>query len=249
MRMEERLLDKFNQIEARHWWWEGRRELVRQLLKGESIKRVLDIGCGTGETMNFIKALIPKSEVHGIDTSRVAITYSKGRGHKNVRLSGAEKLPFKNNYFDAILFLDVLEHIENDIGALKEAKRGLKKDGVIIVSCPALPILWSDHDANQGHIKRYQISDFRKLAKATDMTIEWVGYFNFFLSPIIAIMRWVSRIKPFAFMASYESGANYEVANHGLVNEVLKKIFVTEVKLAQTIDYPWGVSVAVKLRK
>jgi len=247
--MEEKLLDKFHRVEARHWWWEGRRELIRQLLKNEKIIKVLDIGCGTGETMNFIKALISKSEVYGVDTSRVAISYTKGRGHKKVYLSGAEKLPFPNNFFDAVLILDVLEHIENDKKALFEAKRVIQKGGVIIVSCPALNILWSDHDTNQGHVKRYTKKDFEKLAEDLNLKLEWVGYFNFFLSPIIAVMRWASRIKPLAFLASYESGVNYEVANKGWVNEILKKIFVTETKLAQEFDYPWGVSVAVKLRK
>ena len=249
MRMEEKLLDKFHLVEARHWWWEGRRELIRQLLEKERINRVLDIGCGTGETLNFIKTLLPKAEVCGVDTSRVAVGYSKGRGHQKVFLADGEKLPFKKNLFDAVLILDVLEHIEADKKAILEAKRVIKKGGVIIVSCPAFNALWSDHDTNQGHIKRYVINDFQKLAKALNLKIEWVGYFNFFLSPVIAAVRWMSRIPGLKKMASYESGANYEVANYGLINKVLKMIFVTEVKLTQKINYPWGVSVAVKLRK
>lgn len=251
-RMEEKLLDKFHVVENRHWWWEGRRQLLKQLLSylpaGRQVK-LLDVGCGTGETMNFINALMPKAEVYGVDTSRVAVAYTRSRGHKKVGLSGAEKLPFKNIFFDAILFLDVLEHIENDLGAINEAKRVLKKGGVMIISCPALPVLWSDHDTNQGHIKRYQISDFRKLAQDTGMKIEWVGYFNFYLSPVIAVIRWLSRVPGLRKLASYESGANYNVANYGWINEILKKIFVTEIKLTRYWDYPWGVSVAVKLRK
>jgi len=249
--MEEKLLDKFNKIESRHWWWEGRRQLVKQLLRDKEIKllRVLDIGCGTGETMSFIKALVKEVEVYGIDTSKIAVSYSKSRGHKKVYLAGAGKLPFAANFFDAVVMLDVLEHIQDAKQALAEAKRVLKKRGVMIVSCPAMQILWSDHDANQGHVKRYARKDLRKLAKDAGLKVEWIGYFNFFLSPIIAAVRWLSRVPNFSHLASYESGANYEVANKGLVNEILKKVFVNEVKLAQKISYPWGVSVAIKLRK
>lgn len=247
--MEETLLDKFHRIEARHWWWEGRRQLLRQLLDGEKIGQILDVGCGTGETMNFLDALIPNCKAYGVDASPLAVKYAKGRGHKKVYLGVAEKLPFKANFFDAVLFLDVLEHIEKPARSLKEAKRVVKKGGIIIVSCPAMPLLWSDHDTNQGHVKRYQKKDFDQLAAQLDLKIEWAGYFNFFLFPVIAAVRWMSRVRALKFLGSYENGANYNVAEKSLINLGLRKIFVTEVKLARYIRYPWGVSVAVKMRK
>jgi len=115
--MKDDLLKRFEVVEDRHWWWEGRRRLVRDFLgniKGKQKMAILDVGCGTGETISFIKKMLPESQVWGVDNNRTAIRYAHSRGHKLIRLADAGKLPFKGKMFDAVLALDVLEHIEND---------------------------------------------------------------------------------------------------------------------------------------
>src|SRR3990172_12360899 len=110
--MNDSLLAKFNDVERLHWWWEGRRVLIKMLLGNRKYKKILDIGCGTGETLTYLKTIYPKSDLYGVDLSGEAVKYAKKRGHKNIRKANALKLPFKNNFFDAVLFLDVLEHIK-----------------------------------------------------------------------------------------------------------------------------------------
>ncbi len=55
--MDDGLLRKFNEVETIHWWWSGRRELLKLLLKNKRPTKILDVGCGTGETLSFIKTL------------------------------------------------------------------------------------------------------------------------------------------------------------------------------------------------
>jgi SAM-dependent methyltransferase len=245
------LLYKFNLIEKKHWWWRGRRELVRRFIleRDRKITKILDIGCGTGETMSFVKNLLPNSEVWGIDPSPVGVAFTRGRGHKLVKIAKAENLPFKNNIFDVVLILDVLEHIKDEAGVLKEIKRVLKPGGKVLITGPALKFIWSKHDTEQGHVTRFTRHQLKGLARKAGLKAEKIGYFNFVLSlPIVAI-RLGSKVPGLGFMANYDRGINFDIAKIGWLNTGLTKIFETEVRLMNKLDYPWGISVAAILVK
>ncbi len=246
--MDSDLLDKFNNVERFHWWWEGRRRLVRALLDGHTPKSILDIGCGTGETLSFLHKLYPTAKLQGIDVLPEAVIYTKKRKHK-AEIGDATKLKFKASSFDALLILDVIEHINNDVQVLKEAKRVLTKDGVIIVTAPAMALIWSNHDKNQGHYRRYSRDGFETIAKKAGLTVEYISYFNFFLSPPIIFIRLLSRLPFFSFLSEYNSGFNYNIANKSGVNNVLRKVFNFEIDLAKHISFPWGISIGAKLTK
>lgn len=247
--MNDFLLKKFNEIETQHWWWEGRRQLVRQLITQKRPQKILDIGCGTGETLSFIKSLFPKSLVYGVDTSIRALNYSRARGHKKIYKSNALNLPFKDNTFDVILFLDVLEHIEKDVEAIKEAQKKLKKNGSIIITSPGLQFIWSKHDSEQGHKRRYTRRRIQFIARESNLRTSFVSYFNFFLSPPIILIRLLSNVKMFSNFARYDNGINYDIAKLGLLNGLLKKIFVFEIKALRFINYPIGISIGAVLNK
>lgn len=242
--MNELLLEKFNKVEKIHWWWEGRRALLKQLLDGHEGGKFLDVGCGTGETMSFIKNLSNKNEIYGIDTSERAVEYSKDRGHKHTYKANALDLPFEDNFFDVILFLDVLEHIKDDKKAIKEAKRVLKDGGIIILTSPGLNFLWSAHDEGQGHYRRYTRREIRTLAREAGLKLSFISYFNFLLSPPIIAIRLLAKTKPFSFLADYDSGLNFDIAFKSKINSILRTIFVTEIYLLQLIRYPMGISIA-----
>ncbi len=247
--MNRKLLDKFNKVEKLHWWWEGRRRLIKTLIRPISPKRILDIGCGTGETIAFLQREYSKAKVFGVDSSDKAVRYSRSRKLRNISKADANKLPFKNNYFDVVLFLDVLEHIKDDLKAVREAKRVLKNNGIIIVTSPALSFIWSKHDVNQGHFRRYSKETICELASDADLKIKFVSYFNFFLSPPIILLRMLSNIGPLKFLANYDRGINYDIAFNNLVNTILKKIFLSEASLLEHIRFPFGISISAVLVK
>jgi ubiquinone/menaquinone biosynthesis C-methylase UbiE len=248
-KMDDGLLKKFNEIETIHWWWEGRRELLRLLLKGKRPSRILDVGCGTGETLSFIHGLFPKAKLYGVDTSTTAIKFSKSRGHKKIYKSPGARLPFKKDYFDVILFLDVLEHIKNDQAVIEEAKRVLKKGGCIIITSPGLNFIWSRHDTEQGHKRRYTRTEIKRLASGSLLKTDFISYFNFIFSPPIITIRLLSRLKPFRSFADYDRGINFDIAKVGFLNNMMKFIFVNEVKALRYVRYPLGISIGAKLIK
>lgn len=246
--MDEKLLANFNQVEQFHWWWAGRQHLVKQLLKKDHPKSILDIGCGTGQTLTFLSQVFPQAKLFGIDALPEAVKYSQERGHE-VLLSDALHLPYPANTFDAVLLLDVVEHIKADVQVIAEAKRVLKPGGVLVITSPALQFIWSAHDANQGHFRRYTRRRMRTLARQNKLHIEFLSYFNFVLAPPIIAIRLLSRLPVFGRLGDYDSRLNYNLAYNGTINSLLKFLFITEIKLLKIIHYPFGISVAAKFVK
>ncbi len=247
--MNDYLLDKFNKIEDTHWWWEGRRRLVKNLLRKRNVKRILDVGCGTGETLSFLNKLYPKAKLFGVDTSSKAVRMSKARGHTKIFKAYASNMPFRSNYFDTILFLDVLEHIKDDQSVINEAKRVLKRGGVIIITSPGLSFIWSDHDVNQGHKRRYTRREIIRIAGNSGLKTVFIKYFNFWLSPPIIFIRLISRVGFFKFLVNYNNGINFEVVKIGPLNSILRYIFVNEIETLKYLTYPLGVSISAVLKK
>jgi len=246
--MNDDLLQKFNEVERFHWWWAGRQELVKNLLTPEQPKKILDIGCGTGETLTYLKTQFPKTQMQGIDLSPEAVKFTLKRGHK-AKKSAATKLPFKDNTFDAILLLDVIEHIKDDYAVIKEAKRVLKPGGVIVLTAPALQFIWTSFDENQGHFRRYNRHRLIDIATKNKLKINFLSYFNFVLSPMVIAIRLLTKLPGLKKHGEYDSRLNYKIAYNKLVNTILKTLFITEIKLLKFIHYPIGISVAIKLQK
>ena len=198
--------------------------------------------------MSFVKSFLNNPDVVGVDNSQVAVNFATKRGHKVVKVD-ALKLPFKDDLFDVILILDVIEHIKDDNSFLSEAKRVLKKNGKIILTAPALQFIWSKHDTGQGHQRRYTRHMIRDLSQSCGLSISRLSYFNFFLSaPIIAI-RLLSRLPLFSKFGEYDSDLNFKVAEDNVLNSILRFIFVTEIRLMKFISYPIGISVCAIFHK
>jgi len=101
-----------------------------------SNKKILDVGCGTGALGEALKK--KGNIVYGIDISKKSIEIAKKRLDKVVQidLETENKLPFKEASFDLIIFGDVLEHFRDPLSVLKNIRKYLKKDGIIIISLP-----------------------------------------------------------------------------------------------------------------
>ncbi|MBT9150493.1 MAG: Demethylrebeccamycin-D-glucose O-methyltransferase [candidate division WS2 bacterium] len=104
--------------------------LKRELKSLPNKGLILDIGCGGGRIMDYLSNFL-KSKVIGID-----IDYSLLKGKKDVICSDTQLLPFKNNVFDAITGVEVLEHVPNPGMCIKELYRVLKGGGTLILTTP-----------------------------------------------------------------------------------------------------------------
>jgi 2-polyprenyl-3-methyl-5-hydroxy-6-metoxy-1,4-benzoquinol methylase len=103
----------------------------------DGCKKILDVGCGEGRFGRHVKEKFPDVEIHGIEKNRGAALKAKTNIDKvlNNDIHGAIKL-IKNNFYDCIVFNDVLEHLPDPVDVLKKIKPKLKKGGMILSSIP-----------------------------------------------------------------------------------------------------------------
>jgi 2-polyprenyl-3-methyl-5-hydroxy-6-metoxy-1,4-benzoquinol methylase len=245
--------------QAHHFWQRGRMRFILRAFKDQirgrnlAALRVIDIGGGGGGWIRTLKQEfgLTFGELALSDASLPVLHASKdviGDGVNRYQ-ANISNLPWRN-YWDAIFLLDVLEHIEDDVAALKEVKTTLRTDGWIFVATPALKFFWSGEDVAAGHFRRYSKRDFAALADKTGLKLLGSHYFMFFLSPLI-IWRNLSWRDP-AKMTKEEIEAQKRythIAPSKPINTALKLIFSAETPLGLKIPFPWGSSILGIFRK
>ena len=154
--MDEGILVELGDLIARHPWWTARSRLILRLLHriGRRVPcRVIEVGCGWGTNLSELE----KSgyTVTGLDVSRDALVRLDREDRTLIEASLAEDLPPDAPQYDVVLALDVIEHIDDDRGAVRRIAQLAKPGGHVIISVPALPALFSEFDRVQGHRRRY----------------------------------------------------------------------------------------------
>jgi SAM-dependent methyltransferase len=230
-------------IEESHWWFVGKRSILRALLsRYPSGRRLLDVGCGTGGTLRDWR-----DRIHcvGIDRSELALKICAKRGFSILARGDLNQLPFGRETFDTVLLLDVLEHLHDDAQILRNASDVCVPGGRLIISVPAFQLLWSQHDETFEHRRRYSARRLEAVIRAAGLTPERTTYTNCLIFPIAALWR----------LLSYRVGLGRFTPKHdfwslpGLANRILVRIYEIEARLLARIDLPVGVSVACIARK
>jgi 2-polyprenyl-3-methyl-5-hydroxy-6-metoxy-1,4-benzoquinol methylase len=236
--MKDEEIDRMAEFEENYWWFIGRKKIIGTIIeKHVKLKqnlRILDAGCGSGNTTLELKKF---GNVYGIDFSFSALRYAKNRGINKVVQSSSYDLPFLSNTFDVITILDVLEHIEDDSRVLKELKRILKQDGIILITVPAFQFLWSDHDTALSHFRRYNHKNLHKIVTQSGLTSTRLTYFISCLFPILALYRILS-----TFKKKKLNPKPTLIQLPSIVNNILKQMLYFENKILQAINMPFGLS-------
>jgi SAM-dependent methyltransferase len=231
-------------VEDDHWWFVGRRAIVFAQIEGAlkpspDSRRILDIGCGTGATLDHLKRL---GEVQGIDLSQIPLSFSRRRGHHRVLCASATELPFENDSFELITALDVIEHLDDDIKGLGEIRRVLKPSAPAIIFVPAFQALWGPNDDQSGHKRRYRIDQLRSSVEAAGLRVERISYANIAMFLPILVGRRV-----LTYLGRNEQAENR--INHPLINKMLSHIFSSEANWLRRHSLPFGVSIICVARK
>jgi SAM-dependent methyltransferase len=179
--------------DERHWWYRGRRRVIRAELDRLPLPAgaaILDAGCGSGRTM---QELVDYGTVSGIELSEPAAEVARARGLGEVMIGRLEELPWAEESFDLITCLDVIEHTPDDRVTLAELWRVCRPGGYLLLTVPAYPLLWSEHDVANHHHRRYTRASLRAAARGAGWTLERMSAFNSLLLAPAAAVRLVRR--------------------------------------------------------
>jgi SAM-dependent methyltransferase len=224
-------------VEASHWWFEGRRRLFGRILERYAVKpesRILDAGTGTGANLRMLMER-GYANALGLDFSPDAISFCVKKG-LSVRLGSLTEIPFEDRSLDFVLATDVIEHLDDDVGALAEIRRVLRPGGRVLITVPAFQSLWGYNDDRAHHKRRYRLPQLRERLADSDLHICEIFYFNY----ILFVPIWLARLAAYRFA---KTAVNESELNSPSLNAVLLRLFKFDTWTAERIHPPFGVSI------
>ncbi len=235
--------ERMYRLEDSYWWFVARHRLTESILTrlfglptGEnSGLTFLDIGCGTGA---MSARLAKRGKVVSADFSSLALDFSKRRGLKNLVAADAMNLPFADNSFDALVAMDILEHLPDDCAAMSEFHRVLKTGGKVIASVPAYPHLWSEHDIALMHHRRYHRKEYGDRFIRAGFALDKLSHTMTLLYPIVALQRKLNARKPQSERPQAAMPMFPRPINSALIN-----LLGLENALARRLNFPFGVTI------
>ncbi len=240
--MEAHCYHEYNRMEREHWWFQARREILgsvlRRLTRGRPRPRILDIGCGTGESVRHLSQF---GRVVALDFSDLALTFCRHKKLGNLVQADAVRLPFADGSFDLICGLDILEHLADEQAALAEIRRVCRPGGQILLTVPALPMLWSRHDVANHHKRRYRKSQLARVLSEANLDCQWLTYFNTFLFAPAFAVRILGRLlrRP---VTTENAQMDLACTTGGFLGPLLRRLFAFEAPLVGRVPLPVGVS-------
>ncbi|MGE3821350.1 MAG: class I SAM-dependent methyltransferase [Isosphaeraceae bacterium] len=183
-------------IVRRHPWWLARSALVLDLLARHGLSsrgRVLDAGCGWGTTLLALERA--GFAATGLDVVRPLLARLDGErsGRDLIEADLTQDWPEAARpalgTFDAVLALDVIEHLDDDRAAVSRLAALARPGGLVVVSVPALPELFSEFDSVQGHRRRYSPETLRDAFAGSGLDVARVSWWGAWMVPILARRR------------------------------------------------------------
>jgi SAM-dependent methyltransferase len=237
----ERLL-RLAQLDRWHFWFGPRRALVMRLVERympASAGPVLDVGCGSGLMLEELGSC--RYRAVGLDLLPEGLMATR-EAHPETPLvrADAARLPFLERTLSGVLLLDLLEHVD-DQEVLAQAYRILRPGGVLLLTAPAVPWLWSYRDKAAGHRRRYSRRGLEQALNRSGLVLEEMRYYQCFLFPLVVMTRLMGRRGPRA--------RDLEERPNRLLNALLMAINGIEVRLGEFVSWPVGSSLVAVCRR
>lgn len=235
--------EKMKKYEDLHWWYKARRKILQKVLnshfKNKKTASILEIGCGSGGNLQLL-SFFGKTCAMEMDES--AIESAQERKICEIRKGSLPNdIPFTEK-FDLVCLFDVIEHIDDDQAALKQALNLLVPGGSLLITVPAYMFLWSSHDQALGHKRRYTRMNLMDTVRKTGIKIQFSSYFNTMLFPCIALVRFFNK-----FLGNKKEDDLSMPPN--IVNDTLYGIMSLESFILPCLSMPFGVSIVLLAQK
>lgn len=240
--MTDQAFDAMAAIEREHWWFTAKRRIVMDALAAAGGSGALvDVGCGTGQAVAaFVDAGF--KPVIGSDLSQYALTKATAAVPEcSFMEADASRLPLAGGALGCVTSLDVIEHLEEPVDALREYGRAAA-GGLVVCTVPAYMWAWSEHDVRLGHRRRYTRTTLRSDVELAGLEVLQCSYFHHWLVLAAVVMRKTPLRSLLRGQAEASSFVNPSV------NRSLTALASLERWIGQRVDVPFGLSILVVAR-
>jgi SAM-dependent methyltransferase len=234
-------------LEDRLWWYQGMRAVTAAILNrhlpGGPSTRVLDIGCGTGYSLKWLRQELGTQSAFGVDLSRDASVFWNETGLLNGAIASAQRVPLASNLFDLVTCFDVIYQLTGTEAeaAVDEIHRLLKPGGILFIREPAYEWLRAGHDIAVGGRHRYTLREMMRLLTARGFALKQATYAN-------TLLFWAA--VPHRLISKWTGSDESDVKPVGRwLNAALAAILKLEARLVRYISLPFGLSVIAVAEK
>ncbi len=240
--MDAEAIDAMGRVEREHWWFRAKRELVVAELARRGVRgTVLDVGSGTGGLLEQLHA--SGWPAVGVELDEAALRWTvRIDPRPHVARAAAEALPLRRGAAAAVVCLDVVEHLDDDVAGLRELARATGPQGLVVVAVPAYQWAWSDHDVRLGHRRRYDRAMLRTAAEAAGLEVLRCSHFHAWLTPVAVVVR---RTPVGRLLRGSAEEASFV---HPWVSWALERMTAFERFVLRGADLPVGLSILLVAR-
>jgi SAM-dependent methyltransferase len=210
---------------------------------------VLEVGSSSGFLLPLIQEALPGALVMGSDSFGDSLqSLAQSKPSFPLLQFDLNACPLPTGSLDAVVLLNVLEHIEDDRKALAQVFRILKPGGVAVIEVPAGAWLYDIYDELLKHFRRYDMAGLKAQARACGFKIRRSSHLGFFIFPPFALVKkWNQRkLSSSAEQKKAQVGRQIE---EGQRNRLMEAVMNFELALGRTISYPFGIRCLLVLEK
>jgi SAM-dependent methyltransferase len=222
-------------------------ELKRAL--GTRPVSIMEVGCSAGHLLADMRRSLPNATLTGGDYT-LGTLVKLGEKMPDIpllRFNLADS-PLPSNTYDAMVLLNVLEHIEDDAAATSHIARMLKPGGVAVIEVPAGPELFDDYDRQLQHFRRYTLQSICGVVEQAGLVVERRNYLGALIYPAFYLAKKLSQSRPKS-AADREAHVANAIGATSRFNAVGRAIMSLEEAIARVITFPRGIRCVVTARK
>jgi len=245
--------DRLCAIESRHFWFRARNRVIADVVGQSGLIRegamALEAGCGNGAVLAVLRNTFRGGTVMGMDAFIEGLRTARHRTACQVVQGDINHLPFRPS-FDLIALLDVLEHLEDDVGALEKLHGSLTPRGALLLTVPARRSLWSYFDEAAHHRRRYESDELEAKLVATGYRVEYLNHFMLSLFPLVWLGRRLHVLVGRGCLGrDPHQLTSSELRVVPVLNELLVYVLALEARVARRRRVPLGTSLIALARR
>ena len=201
-----------------HWYYASKAAATTRMLGNTPVTRILDVGAGSGFFSHHLLRHSAAREAWCVDISYDQDSDATTAGKPVHYRRGIDSVDA-----DLVLLMDVLEHVDDDVGLLKAYVDKVPSGSRFLMTVPAFQFLWSGHDDFLEHKRRYTLAQLETVARDAGLNVKQGAYYFGLVFPIAATLRLLPKgAQPLPPRSQLKQ-------HHPLVNTVLKTLCRVEL--------------------